>query len=1058
MCAVPLQIKSATSRRSKKPADEGLLRELGRKTASGLSAVGNALDLPGSMVRDALAGENPFDQWATPLTGENRVGGRELMERAGFLGPNKKGFDFGDVAGFVGEVALDPLSYVSGIGLAKGLSRGGHALSKASPAIKNLSRVERMTTTVGKAAASLPGDIVEHAAKHSGFASAADLVAREGHKPVGGLVGVGLPFKAPSFAIGTGATAQKVGAALDNLGKAARYSAVGRHWAALFSRANRGALSRTGQELAHTATEAEHAAGVGAREAFAPHLEEFAKFADTLPDAASRLQAHDAFRGAVEDVAPLPQHMAHLQPAVDAVRQANVDVLAREQAEGLTTQHVDDIFADYQRRMRFFFPGDKSKHDFPSLLLSGKHGSQKQRQEILRDLQGGTPLINKLTLDPQLSGVAHGMKPADMTKQFWNQQEQLVNQAMQAAGVPNQMYEHSRQLAKWLADLDPRHVTENIPVFPHNPVEEAARRVEIGDRAIGMAKAIRESIQQPGNNFDFMQAPPGSVPVKDALERAGLDAPATLQLMGLPADAHMPKELAEDIGRVVKSFQRPDEVNAVLKAVDKFTALFKTGVTSLAPAFHVRNRTSGAVQNWMIGAFSLRSERDADRLIRARGAISGLQELGGKYAGLSDDAATKQFAHEVFAQKIAPRGQGIGLSELSGTTLDRNMASDIPGVNPVKFRKIASDARPRNLRELNPMNIAGVATETDVNSLAKAGREAGGYIEAQNRISGYLELRRKGFSPGQAAERINAAHVDYNSLSAAEREVLRRTFPFYSFQKGMSEFVAKELLDRPGGKMGQTIRAANQHDQEGPVPDDVASSLSIPMGQLSDGSQRYLTGTGLMHEAVFDPLHVKNGLPDVGATVAEIGGKLNPLLKAGIESGTNYSLFQQRPLDTLDPAIGRTLSNLGLRDTFPSGRARPVIGPQFENAVMNTPISRLISTARTATDKRKREATGGLLDAVPGQVLAMQLLTGLRVSDVPVWKQEAILRDALVEIAKEEGAQTFADTRFTKSAIAEAEKRGDKALAARMRLLNSAQTDLVNRAKARKAKITPPAR
>lgn len=1141
--AVPAQLapRAARSAPKQKPADESLFKTISRRSLSGLAAVGNLLDVPGSMVRDALAGKNPLDQLASPLSDENRVSGRDLLEQYGVLGRNKPGLDAGDVGGFAAEVLLDPTSYLTFGGSA--LGKGGQVIRKAGGIPKNLSRVGRMTTDVASQASRIAPDVLESAAMASGHADKAAFLAAHGSEKLGGLVGVGMPFRAPSFTLGN----QVLASGLDKLGHAARYSPPGRLGAALFSRQNRGALTETGQKLAQTATAGERAAGVAAREAFAPHLRTFEEYAQTLPDTAARLDAHDAFRAAVENTAPLRPDMAHLQPDVDAVRKMNADQLAAEQAEGLLSSDLQDLFADYNRRQRFYFPGDKSRSEFPSLLLSGKHGSQKQRADILRDIEGGTSLINRLSLDPALSGVAHGMKRAQLTKEFWDQQERLVNAAMSASGNSNWTYEHSRALARWLGDLDPRHVAENVPVFPHNPIEEAARRTEIGGRAVEMAKAIRESIGQKGNNFTVDNAPPGAVRASEVFASAGLDPQKSLDLLhegfrGRPAtvlregadlhrqygsgatdfaktakaeaddlnrrmvemaeqagglefvehtpefdelvrqwehanasasaasgiagsarqvaseiksdlnDVWIPKELAEDIGRVVKSFRQPEEVGAVLKAVDKFTALFKTGVTALAPAFHVRNRTSGAVQNWMIGAFSLRSANDADKLIRGRGAISGLQELGGAYKGLTDDQATRKFAEEVFAQHVAPRGQGIGMESLTGTTLDRNLAADIPGVHPNRLQDIAKNAVPRSLKQANPLNVAGVATETDVFAPAVAGRQMGALVEAQNRIEGYLELRRQGYAPQQAAERINAAHVDYSNLSATERQA-RRWLPFYSFSKGMAEFVADELLQRPGGKLGQTIRASNQRSDE-PVPDYVSQTAAVPLGTLPDGSQRFLTGFGLAQEDPLSLIGTRGGLPDVGGTLAELGSRLNPLLKYPIEAMTGESLFQRGPMggrDVLDqdPTIGRLISNVGEltglgKRELPSGRAKPFISHGFEQLASNLPTSRLMTTARTLTDKRKLE--GG---PFPGSMAALNTLTGARVSDVSPAAQDALIRDEADAVAREMGATSYNVTRFSKAQLSAASPEDRQ----KMLAFNALKDELARRAKSRKQTI-----
>ena len=75
----------------------------------GLAGAGNALDLPGSMVRDLVAGQgwDSFDQLATPFSGENRTSGRDLMRQYGLVGDED---NWGNFAGGLGaEILLDPL-------------------------------------------------------------------------------------------------------------------------------------------------------------------------------------------------------------------------------------------------------------------------------------------------------------------------------------------------------------------------------------------------------------------------------------------------------------------------------------------------------------------------------------------------------------------------------------------------------------------------------------------------------------------------------------------------------------------------------------------------------------------------------------------------------------------------------------------------------------------------------------------------------------------------------------------------------------------------------------
>src|SRR5690606_22560253 len=88
-----------------------------------------------------------------------------------------------------------------------------------------------------------------------------------------------------------------------------------------------------------------------------------------------------------------------------------------------------------------------------------------------------------------------------------------------------------------------------------------------------------------------------------------------------------------------------------------------------------------------------------------------------------------------------------------------------------------------------------------------------------------------------------------------------------------------------------------------------------------------------------------------------------------------------RDLLDMDPTIGRTISNVSeLLGGEPwetgSGQAKPFLGQGVEFAAANSPLSRLFSTVRTATDPRKYEGP------LPGAGVAANLLTGLRVHDL----------------------------------------------------------------------------
>lgn len=76
---------------------------------SALGFVGDVIDTPGSWLRNALSGENPFKGTFDP---EQRTSGRKMLEKLGIFGENADGLDAGDVWGFLTEALLDPTNLI----------------------------------------------------------------------------------------------------------------------------------------------------------------------------------------------------------------------------------------------------------------------------------------------------------------------------------------------------------------------------------------------------------------------------------------------------------------------------------------------------------------------------------------------------------------------------------------------------------------------------------------------------------------------------------------------------------------------------------------------------------------------------------------------------------------------------------------------------------------------------------------------------------------------------------------------------------------------------------
>lgn len=122
-------MKSYSEAELRNPLEQpSALRRAGNAMLGGFSALGNLLDTPGSMVRDLLALENPFDQLLSPLSSDNRTTGRDLLRKAGLAGKEDSWGNAG--AGIALEFALDPMTYLT-LGTSAALTGGGKAAKAA---------------------------------------------------------------------------------------------------------------------------------------------------------------------------------------------------------------------------------------------------------------------------------------------------------------------------------------------------------------------------------------------------------------------------------------------------------------------------------------------------------------------------------------------------------------------------------------------------------------------------------------------------------------------------------------------------------------------------------------------------------------------------------------------------------------------------------------------------------------------------------------------------------------------------------------------------------------
>jgi len=511
----------------------------------------------------------------------------------------------------------------------------------------------------------------------------------------------------------------------------------------------------------------------------------------------------------------------------------------------------------------------------------------------------------------------------------------------------------------------------------------------------------------------------------------------------------IPNWLAQDLYKMEEGINYLEDdfnVGPFLKWFDGYSALFKSGVTSLHPGFHIRNFFSGFVQNVLNDVNDPRYSSYDPRRFTAmysdgrqmmyRKAVEEANKIEGLQS-MTDLEATEQLAKELLAYGVIEQpGSYRDMPGVSGSPLSSQLLGPQPGVNVggklvgksesnnmLDFVRSRSPFGPPPVTEAakaeKPKSRLALDSVSDsFRQVAEASRAIGDVVEFQHRVGGFIALRRQGYSASEAAKRINLLHVDYSNLSTFEKEYLRRAIPFYSFSRGMAKYLSNELMTRPAGPVGMTIRAQNKtRDRDVATPTYVSKGLSIPIGSNPDGTRHFITGLGLMHE---QPVQQAAPLFGFDPAKAFFGGisNMNPLLKAPLELAFDESSFQEGvsggvDLDDARPPVGQMITNLMDREDDQPVR----LGKAFEVFAGSSPLSRYIKTISQMADDRK--GFGGRFVAP---------LTGFRVTSVSPERQDAVLRERAEEYLQGIGGRQFVK-RYIPDDVYERMSEDDKAIA-----------------------------
>lgn len=1059
----PLSLASVARQRPTTPQlseeeRESLLKRIGQKAIGAVSGLGNVLDVPSSVIRDiaglATTGDfdkyNPFDQlqpWEWTKSG-TRVSGRELGRDLGWIGPTDTAANWWGGLGL--EVGLDPLTYL-GFGA---LTKAGQVAGKAGTAVKGLS---------------------------AGM--------RAGEKA---LLGAYLPLATKPFAtFGTGRTAQKIAGGLEDIGHGLRYSKLGRVLGGVFSARAGGRTTESGQKYFDTLFEKQTKSIAGVRQF---ELESALKLQRAGKTAA---QYGDEMRMMAERVAGMDPSMDPSGVVTDMVKNAadELDLLERY---GLPLgKKLQDKIQYLTRFGTDITPRLRGKRG-PAGPFAAHAQEAVWRKPQWKGYSRGTIGVNELVTDPVIRQIRNDplLRPKDkrdlltayikgrygptlIDPQYarYKGGKQLLDPI---TGQPV-MGDRYNLIAKSLMRL-PEHVLEK-GLFRNHPVYDVSRLMYVNRLRINSADTL----------FDFIVDTRSSAIGPDRMRiggkggllfQAGLRSPLAItgttrtgalgelsQRMGGVSTKDLarmtvPRDVAEDLLAVWPKFDAPKDVKTLSMLFDSMTNMFKIGVLT-HPARYTRDLTSGQVQNMLVGIQNPYNSFEAWRVLTG-GNLASAKELPAVKARLAamgvanpTDKQATDTLRSIFQTHYT---SGHAWQEMSGAAPPslptpqpigatvESLLKTLPGAGREGTASLVGEIggafvgrRPN--ASWNPLRLRGVLRQKESRfPFAVAGEITGEFTDHMNRMAPLINLLRKEWDPAEAMKAIDRVQVSYDPRTFTPSEaMLKRVFPFYAFLSRQFKFLGGHLTRRPGGRMGQLIRAQSRGGSEETIlPQHVQQTLSIPFGTGRRGDPRYIAGFGLMHEdpsQLYGPLLAGNW-PEL---LREMGGRTSPYFKAPAEAALGRTFFQRGPgggrdIEDLDPTMARTLANINeyLTGTPSPYKVKPLLGSQqLEMLAMNSPLARLISSGRILSDPRKAEWEK-----------AVNLLSGVRTPLVSEAAQDAAIKELLDESIKQMGGREFVRTyvpQYTKAQMGPEQR----ALAD---LYGSLQHELESRAKARSEK------
>lgn len=407
-------------------------------------------------------------------------------------------------------------------------------------------------------------------------------------------------------------------------------------------------------------------------------------------------------------------------------------------------------------------------------------------------------------------------------------------------------------------------------LHPHENIVDAMQlRAAEHSRAIAKAAFHNDVIDNYGVEFGGK----GAQKAKDAAEASGL---VKLTHEDVPTlgkrEVYVPQQARDAIRSLNRYYLSDTETAKITKMFDQFQRLWKTGVTTINPAHHIRNAASDLFQAWEAGVENPADLTRGLRVLREEGTVSLPAKTGTKAWDANDIS-------RLYKEKGA--SSGFYNTDLVGAT------------TPGAFTENVS--APLNqgmewLRNKVAQRENFVRMTTFVHALKEEGTKMGG-------IETFADLNK---AAEKAADTVRKFHFDYSDLTPFEGK-LRRAIPFYTFMRKNIPLQLEMLMLHPG-KISQVPKGfAAIQSLLGTDPQHLPVTEHIP-AYMRDVFNLRIRGETPGHNAAY--MGVPLPLEDLSRTftgstadvVRKIVAQTTPAIRAPVEIGTKTSLTSGAPL------------------------------------------------------------------------------------------------------------------------------------------------------------------